>query len=244
MLKIILNKKLPPSSTPSLECAVAPSYNIQTPSQSAVSWALGLIQANFCAYTKTYIKNTHALKHPHLVASNTSESACSLSKLQKNNVYRHDREKWPPNTSGLQWSSFSNSSTSFFISNILERRPASQRVLQEREENNCFFIGCYPVLLLCSRLSRFFLWFATRGWKQRRKQQPSGFVVAALLCNNCVQASAVDSIFPAWRQDNEGDLSCSCFISKSFCAHLCLVWVIVHAQKCFISEHLCICGRE
>ena len=210
MLKIILNKKLPPSSTPSLECAVAPSYNIQTPSQSAVSWALGLIQANFCVH----------------------------------NVYRHDREKWPPNTSGLQWSSFSNSSTSFFISNILERRPASQRVLQEREENNCFFIGCYPVLLLCSRLSRFFLWFATRGWKQRRKQQPSGFVVAALLCNNCVQASAVDSIFPAWRQDNEGDLSCSCFISKSFCAHLCLVWVIVHAQNCFISEHLCICGRE
>ena len=88
---------------------MAPSYNIQTPSQSAVSWALGLIQANFCVHTKTYMWNTHALKHPHLVASNTL-SACSLSKLQKNIVYRHDRGKWPPNTSGLQWSSFSNSS--------------------------------------------------------------------------------------------------------------------------------------
>ena len=108
--------------------------------------------------------------------------------------------------------------------------------------NNGFFIGCYPVLLLCSRLSRFFLGFATRGWKQRRKQQPSGFVVAALLCNNCVQASAVDSIFPAWRQDNEGDLSCSRFISKSFCAHLCLVWVVVHAQSYLTSESLHTCA--
>ena len=91
-----------------------------------------------------------------------------------------------------------------------------------------FKIPFYYLHEICTRSMQ-------EGWKQRRKQQPSGFVVAALLCNNCVQASAVDSIFPAWRQDNEGDLSCSRFISKSFCALLCLVWLIVHAQSCLIK---------
>ena len=150
-----------------------------------------------------------------------------------------------------QWSSFSNFFTSFFISVILELEKQRERgggqllngLYMIGRTTTVFFI-VYWLLSCVIIVLKIPFKICARGWKQRRKQQPSGFVVAALLCNNCVQASAVDSIFPAWRQDNEGDLSCSRFISKSFCAHLCLVWVIMHAQSYFISEHLYICGRE